>query len=259
MRTLSAIVPPNRKPSWGTTTMRSRSDASVASRRSTPPNVTVAVGRVVQARHQLGERRLAGAGRAHERQPLAVADARATRRRAPRSTFRDSENVTPSTTRSPRGGQRDRVVAFVDVGLGVEDVEQLVRATRSPTAPCCRAATAAAPARTGWRAAARRRRPCRPTGRRGARASRRRRSTRAVASTPQNSTRPKYHVDTRDAVQVRVVQRRGSTCGTAGAARARGRRPGSRGRRRCPPAAPTGSGRRARGPRGRRRSSRAGT
>ena len=45
-----------------------------ASRRSTPPNVTVPVGRVVQARHQLGERRLAGAGRADERQPLAVAD-----------------------------------------------------------------------------------------------------------------------------------------------------------------------------------------
>ena len=40
-RTLSAIVPPNRKPSWGTTTTRSRSEASVASRRSTPPNVIV--------------------------------------------------------------------------------------------------------------------------------------------------------------------------------------------------------------------------
>ena len=45
--------------------------------------------RVVQARHQLGHRRLAGAGRADERQTLAGTDARATRRRAPRPTCRD--------------------------------------------------------------------------------------------------------------------------------------------------------------------------
>src|SRR6056297_3431689 len=40
-RTLSATVPPNRNPSWGTTTTRWRSDAIVASRRSTPPNEIV--------------------------------------------------------------------------------------------------------------------------------------------------------------------------------------------------------------------------
>ena len=40
-RTLSRIVPLNRKPSWGTTTTRSRSERSVASRRSMPPKRTV--------------------------------------------------------------------------------------------------------------------------------------------------------------------------------------------------------------------------
>ena len=39
-RMFSRIVPLNRKPSWGTTTTRERSERAVASRRSTPPKRT---------------------------------------------------------------------------------------------------------------------------------------------------------------------------------------------------------------------------
>ena len=103
-RTLSRTVPANRKPSWGTTTMRSRSDASVASRRSTPPKRTVPVARVVEARDQLGERRLAGAGRADEREPLARRD-RERRRRAARRSPSPYANETSSTSIAPRSGR----------------------------------------------------------------------------------------------------------------------------------------------------------
>ena len=90
MRMLSAIVPPNRKPSCGTTTIRSRSEASGAGADRRPPKVTCpSVGSYSRAM-QLGERALAGAGRTDEREPLAVADgerhvASAPARSAPRS------------------------------------------------------------------------------------------------------------------------------------------------------------------------------
>ncbi len=69
---LSRIVPVNRKPSWGMTTMRSRSVGSRHPAQVDAAEAHRAAGRVVQARHQLGERRLPGAGRADEHEPLAA-------------------------------------------------------------------------------------------------------------------------------------------------------------------------------------------
>ena len=73
-RMFSAIVPEKRWPSCGTKTMRRRSSSRRASRRSTPPNVTRPSFGVVRAHEQLRERRLAGAGRADEREVLARRD-----------------------------------------------------------------------------------------------------------------------------------------------------------------------------------------
>ena len=70
-RTLSAIVPLNRWPSWGSITIRCRSEASVPSRRSTPPSAIEPALRVVLAREQLRERRLPCTGHADQRDLLA--------------------------------------------------------------------------------------------------------------------------------------------------------------------------------------------
>ena len=69
--TLSRIVPVKRNGSWGTTPSWRRSEFSVTSRRSWPSMVTLPVGRVVEARDELGDRRLARSGRADERDRLA--------------------------------------------------------------------------------------------------------------------------------------------------------------------------------------------
>ena len=67
----SRTVPENRTVSCSTTAICSRSHASEQSRDVAAVERHAALGRVVEARDERGERRLAGAGGAREREPLA--------------------------------------------------------------------------------------------------------------------------------------------------------------------------------------------
>ena len=128
MRTLSRIVPLNRKPSWGTTTIRSRSDRSVASRRSTPPKRDRALGRVVEPGDSLASVDLPAPVGPDERQPLAGRD-RAGRRRAAPAVRRRRRTRRPSTSivARARAGRPRRRRSATSTG-GVEQLEQLVQA-----------------------------------------------------------------------------------------------------------------------------------
>ena len=80
-RCCRATVPLNRKRLLGHDPhLRAQRRRRAPSRRSWPSTSTRPLGRVVEARDELGERRLAGAGRAHERDGLARRHGRASRR-----------------------------------------------------------------------------------------------------------------------------------------------------------------------------------
>ena len=71
----SPIVPLNRNASCGTIPICERSDDARDVAQVVPVDQDAAGGRVVEARDELGERRLAGAGRADQRDGLARRDA----------------------------------------------------------------------------------------------------------------------------------------------------------------------------------------
>ena len=67
---LSRIVPENRKPSWGTMPSCERSECSVTVAQVVPVDQHPPPVGVVEARHELGQRGLAGAGGADQRHRL---------------------------------------------------------------------------------------------------------------------------------------------------------------------------------------------
>ena len=124
----SAIVPLKRKPSCGTTPSWRRSEACVTSRRSWPSTSTAPRRRVVEARDELGDRRLAGAGRADERDGLARRDLQRQVLQRPHRVLAGAvgEADVAQLDLAAQAAELDRVGRVDEVGLLVEQVEDLV-------------------------------------------------------------------------------------------------------------------------------------
>ena len=122
----SATVPAKRKPSCGTIPSWRRSDSCETSRRSTPSIVIAPAGRVVEAGEQLGDRRLAGAGVADERDRRPGRHVERRSRAAPRARGR-RRSGRRRTRRGPRSrSSSTRVRGVEHLGLLVEQVGDLV-------------------------------------------------------------------------------------------------------------------------------------
>ena len=109
--------PANRKPSCGTTTMRSRSDASVAVAQVDAAEATPCLARVVEAGDELGQRRLARAGRADEREPLARRDVQRSRRAARRRSAVRERHVVDVDRAVARAGRPRPGFSAIDGGV----------------------------------------------------------------------------------------------------------------------------------------------
>ena len=126
--------------------LRAQRRAARTSRRSWPSTSTRPLGRVVEARDELGERRLAGAGRADERDGLARRDVQRRRRssacfgavaRCGRRTSTSSKRISPrsaAAARSRRARRRGRAARRA--------ARRSCRAPPCPTGRSCRAARA---------------------------------------------------------------------------------------------------------------------
>ena len=126
---LSPIVPLNRNASCGTMPICERSERARDVAQVVAVDEHAAVGRVVEARDELGERRLARAGRADEGDGLAGRHDQRRRRRA-RASARPrcgSGTRRPRSAISPRmRGEVARVGRVDELGLLVEQLEDLV-------------------------------------------------------------------------------------------------------------------------------------
>ena len=167
------------------TTARRRS-ASDTSRRSTPSSSTVPRDRVVEAGDQLGDRRLAGAGRADQRHGLPGRDRQVSAARTG-GAVPVAEGHRAEVDRRARARARQRRRCRAGSGTRRALVEHAGRASparRWPTGASCRTGSAPASARRTGAGRAGTRRARRPRSARRAPGSRRTSGTTAIVTLP---------------------------------------------------------------------------